>query len=211
MYLYNITILPPSLSRWFLVSISSGLISTILNFLLSLIFFILFFSDRSLIRYSCDQPFNVTGCDDVLRLFGAQVPDPVFPTIHSIIVLVSAVTTLLLGHLVLFHCFISKHMYNTCIIIIIIIIIILLLVYKGMTTYDYILQQRSMQSTDSSRSSCLVSISTCIIIIMYMYSIIHHFILPHTGGGVWHSICIHKEPNGSSLLALQYTSSCLLF
>uniref|UniRef100_A0A1X7TAK9 Protein S-acyltransferase n=1 Tax=Amphimedon queenslandica TaxID=400682 RepID=A0A1X7TAK9_AMPQE len=82
--------------------------------------------------YSCSATFNVTGCDSILRLFGAPVPDPVFPTVTALIGLLSAIATLLLAHLVGFHCFIM---------------------YKGVSTYDYIIQQRTRNEQNNNNNN----------------------------------------------------------
>ena len=106
MYMYNCLFF--IIFRYFIVSISSGLIGSFLNLLLLIILFIIFFADRSLIRYYCHAPYNVTGCDSTLRLFGAPIPDPLFPTVNGVIGLVSGVSTVLLGHLLAFHSLLSK-------------------------------------------------------------------------------------------------------
>lgn len=99
----------PLIHRWFIVSITSGLFGTFLTVCLSLSLFVLFFADRDSLRYSCDrEDHNITECDPQLRVFGAPVPDPLFPTFIAIIGLLAVVTLTLMGHLTAFHFYLSK-------------------------------------------------------------------------------------------------------
>ena len=96
--------------RWFLVTVFSALLACILLLIYTLCLFITFFSAREHIRYACSDHFFSTNssCDDSIRLFGAEVPDPVFPTLLAVIGLLAAVGVVMIGYLASFHTYLSK-------------------------------------------------------------------------------------------------------
>ena len=93
---------------WFLSTIVSGLVAVVMLLLVSIVLFVLFFARRDLIRFNCDSPANLTACDEDVRVFGAAVPGPVFPTLTAVIGALAALATALIGHLTAFHAFLSK-------------------------------------------------------------------------------------------------------
>lgn len=123
--------------RWFITTLVSALAGAVLLFCFNLALFILFFADRESLRYGCDRPTNVSSCDATLRVFSVAVPDPVFPTITAVMSVLGGVAILLIGHLTAFH---------------------LYLMYRGVSTYDYIIDQRAREQEESAnppaRCSC---------------------------------------------------------
>ena len=84
------------------------LIGSLLLFLYNVALFILFFADRDRLRYDCFNPTNISSCDDTLRVLGAAVPDPVFPTLVAVLGLLSVIALILVGHLSCFHVYLCK-------------------------------------------------------------------------------------------------------
>ena len=129
------------------MSITSSLIGAVLISLLSGIFFILYFIDRDHIRHYCDITRNISSCDSTIKIFGASAPDPLFPSTTAVIGVLGIIATGLLGHLTIFHFYLSKYIklsfvvcfQGNCV----------PLVCKGLSTYDYIMLQRE---TDGSKS-----------------------------------------------------------
>ena len=76
---------------------------------MSTIFFIMFFSHRDGIRHFCDDVYNISSCDSSIKIFGATVPDPVFPVVTGFIGILYAIAVVLIGHLALFHCYLSEY------------------------------------------------------------------------------------------------------
>ena len=96
------------LARWFIVTIVTGLVGALLLAISALVLSVLFFVDRDYIVYYCDN-INVTACEGGdLRIFAAVVPDPVFPSVTIVLTILGVAATLLLGHLTLFHFYLSK-------------------------------------------------------------------------------------------------------
>ena len=95
------------LHRYFIVTITSGLIGAVFAALISLIFFIIFFASRENLRYFCDLHQNISSCDDTLKILGAAVPDPLFPTATVILFVLAVAATCLLSHLTFFHYYLS--------------------------------------------------------------------------------------------------------
>ena len=126
-----------------MVAIVTALLGALCLTISSSIFSILFFANRHSIVYYC-QNTNVTVCVNTtsLRILGATVPDPVFPTVTIVLMVLGAVATLLLGHLTFFHFYLSelkeKRVHDVwCV-----------LVYKGISTYDYIVSRRDEERRD---------------------------------------------------------------
>ena len=74
----------------------------------SVVFFILFFAARDQLHYFCNVPGNSSACDPGLRILGALVPDPVFPTVTAVLAVLAVIGILLIGHLTCFHFYLSK-------------------------------------------------------------------------------------------------------
>ena len=68
--------------------------------------------DRDLLRYDCDHPYNLSLCDPEFRIFSAAMPHEVFPTLCAVIAVLSAVATLLDGHLTAFHVYLSEYLHE---------------------------------------------------------------------------------------------------
>lgn len=89
-------------------TIWSALVLCILFSLFSASLFILYFAGRDLLRFNCDSPSNITVCDPTLRVLGGTIPDPLFPVFSAIFGAASLIGIGLLGHLALFHVYLSK-------------------------------------------------------------------------------------------------------
>ena len=91
----------------------SALIGVTLFLLFSLSLFIVYFvdEDASLLRFNCHSSFNLTACDPSLGILGFRLParaNPVFPSLCAFCVVLSLIGLLLLGHLTLFHLYLSE-------------------------------------------------------------------------------------------------------
>ena len=85
-----------------------ALISILLLFLYSFSLFVLFFADKeNSLRFNCNSPSNLTACDPALRVLGVVIPDPLFPILCGILVLLSLIGMGFLGHLAGFHLYLS--------------------------------------------------------------------------------------------------------
>ena len=70
--------------------------------------FILYFAGRNNLRYNCNFPSNSSACNETLRIFGAAMPDPVFPILTAILGILALIAVVLVGHLTTFHLYLSK-------------------------------------------------------------------------------------------------------
>ncbi|XP_064393372.1 uncharacterized protein LOC135340887 [Halichondria panicea] len=120
--------------RWFFATILTALLGASLLFVYSSSLFVVYLVDRCQLCYDCDLPYNLTVnengttlCDFQFAAFGASMPHQVFPVLCAFIALLSALAMILDGHLV------SLHLY---------------LIWKGLTTYDYILLLRDKGPKD---------------------------------------------------------------
>ena len=95
-------------SRWFMVTIVTGLIGVVMEAIASIVFFIVFFAARDQLRYFCNVPGNASACDPGLKILGASVPDPVFPSVTAVLALLAVIAIMLIGHLTCFHFYLSK-------------------------------------------------------------------------------------------------------
>ena len=97
--------------RWFLVTVFSGLLACILLLIFTLCLFVAFFSARDHLRYACSDHFLSTNssCNDSVKVFSAEAPDPVFPTLVAVIGLVALVGVGMIGYLATFHIYLSKN------------------------------------------------------------------------------------------------------
>ena len=86
----------------------SGLLGVILKAIVCLALFVTFFAARDQLRYFCNVPGNTTACDPTLRILAIAVPDPVFPTVVAVLGLLAVVGTGLIGHLTIFHFYLSE-------------------------------------------------------------------------------------------------------
>ena len=92
----------------------SALMACILLLVFTLSLFVTFFSDRGALRYACSDHFlsSNTSCSGHVRVFGAEVPDPVFPSLVAAIGLLALVGVAMIGYLATFHMYLSKnHIY----------------------------------------------------------------------------------------------------
>ena len=92
----------------------SALMACILLLVFTLSLFVTFFSDRGALRYACSDHFlsSNTSCSGRVRVFGAEVPDPVFPSLVAAIGLLALVGVAMIGYLATFHMYLSKnHIY----------------------------------------------------------------------------------------------------
>ena len=82
----------------------------ILLLIFTLSLFVTFFASRGSIVYACSESLLSTNstCDMSIRLFGAEVPDPVFPVLTGAIGTLAFVGVLLIGYLVLFHLYLCE-------------------------------------------------------------------------------------------------------
>eukprot|EP00731_Ephydatia_muelleri_P039292 Em1343g1a len=85
-------------------------------------------------NYYCNLCCACLSCNATLRLFGAPIPDPVFPTLTAALGVFSLAGVLLIGHLTLFH----FH-----------------LIYKGLTTYEYFQLQPAKPKSHDRRAVAL--------------------------------------------------------
>ena len=95
--------------RWFIATITSSLFGSLSAVLISTVFFVLYFSSRDNIRYYCNNSFNISSCDDdTVRIFAVSVPAVLFPIVTGILIILNSIATILIGHLTIFHCYLSK-------------------------------------------------------------------------------------------------------
>ena len=100
-----------------MVTVFSGLAACVLLLLYTLALFIVFFSARDRLRHNCSLHFLSpnSSCSGELRMFGAGVPDPVFPAAVAVIGLLALVGVALVGYLATFHVYLSKECDGSCV------------------------------------------------------------------------------------------------
>lgn len=93
-----------------MVTVFSALLACILLLIFTLCLFITFFSARDRLRYACSDHFVSTNssCNDNVRVFGVEAPDPVFPTLVAVIGVLALVGVCMIGYLATFHIYLSK-------------------------------------------------------------------------------------------------------
>ena len=135
--------------RWFIATISSALLGAVMLLVYNAALFILYFAGRDNLRYDCNFPSNSSACNETLRIFGTAMPDAVFPVLTAILGVLALIAVVLVGHLTVFHFYLSKHRCfqhqvhinegmpsrNTFI----------HTVSKGLSTYDYIVLHRESE------------------------------------------------------------------
>lgn len=97
-----------SLFSWFLATVFSALLASLLLFLYCLTFFVLYFVDRGSVRFNCHHVTNLTACDSTLRVLGGPIPDVLFPIFLAVL---GSVALFGVASLVLtagFHIYLSK-------------------------------------------------------------------------------------------------------
>ena len=93
--------------RPFLETLSTTFVIVTLFPVLMFVMFAMSLAARDQLCYlDCTSSSNCTECP--LRLFGAKVPDIVFPVVAGIIIVPSVIVDALLGHLLGFHIYFSE-------------------------------------------------------------------------------------------------------
>ena len=77
-------------------------------FFYNMVLFALFFIGRDYLRYNCDHSGHLLACDLTLRMLGVPIPDYVFLTLTGVLGGLAALAVLLIGHLTLYHIYLSK-------------------------------------------------------------------------------------------------------
>ena len=95
--------------RWFIATISSAFLGAVMMLLYNTALFILYFAGRDNLRYDCNFPSNSSACNETLRIFGTAMPDAVFPVLTAILGILALIAVVLVGHLTVFHFYLSKH------------------------------------------------------------------------------------------------------
>ena len=110
MYTYSDTHTHIHMYRWFLITVFSALVGCVLLLIFTLSLFIAFFSARDHIYYACNNHILSanSSCDDAIRVFGADVPDAVFPVLVGVIGLLAVAGIGMIGYLAVFHIYLSK-------------------------------------------------------------------------------------------------------
>ena len=110
----------------FFVCVSTSFFGVVLNFIGCVTLFILFFASRSDLKwwdgmFPCSNGTNTSVC---IRLFQAEVPDPVFPVLMGVECLLCVIGMCLLGQLFFFHVYLR---------------------IIGMSTFDYLLKKDNVK------------------------------------------------------------------
>jgi len=105
------------MNRSFLATLVTGFVMMALFAVFSLVLFVVYFTSPNELCYSeCVSSSNSS--DNNLKLFGAEVPDQVFPVLTGVVTLPSWIACLLLGHLLAFHIYFSESghcLYVNCV------------------------------------------------------------------------------------------------
>ena len=101
------------------MTVFSALLACVLLVVFTLSLFVSFFAGREGLRYACSEhfpsPSNSTACSGDIRLFGAEVPDAVFPVVVAVVGLLALVGVGMVGYLATFHVYLSEH--TTCLVL----------------------------------------------------------------------------------------------
>lgn len=109
-----------------MVTVFSALVACILLLMFTLSLFISFFTARDKLRFNCADHFflstnsssSSSSCSETIRLFGAAVPDPVFPVTVAVIGVLALLGVGMISYLALFHVYLSEIM---CLLLILVI------------------------------------------------------------------------------------------
>lgn len=110
--------------------------------------FILYFAGRDNLRYDCNFPSNSSACNETLRIFGTAMPDAVFPVLTAILGILALIAVVLVGHLTVFHFYLSKHRcfkHQVLYLLMMECPLVIHTVSKGLSTYDYIVLHRESE------------------------------------------------------------------
>jgi len=93
---------------WFLVTIFSAFMASLLLLLYCVSLFLAYLIDRDSLRYDCHENFNTTACDIQYGIFGVEMPHQVFPALVCLMGVFAVLAIALVGPLCVFHLYLSK-------------------------------------------------------------------------------------------------------